>query len=987
MATPNPTANVDLLKAINTLTKAIDGISKSLSSTNGGTGPGRPNRGAPPGGHRTQPTDRKGKRDADTEYERNKRLAKNQEKSGNDLINELHAFNKSMRQMAKKGENNSKDYRDTLKRQNEHTKSILENDKMSKSFQDKFISSMDDLLKSSKVFKKSKLQSTTTGGRSKELINIQDDIGDVLSTVSSIKQKRNIQQLSNMKSGDIRDIVKSMSDSNLSIDGAKSNENFLNKLSEHDGKIAKHKKKIDSKQNALNNVAASGANPGKMNKLTAELAALNLKTAALNEGKAKFINSTLGATVGAVENFNSSMTRSALSNWDFSAATGKAQDVIEKFGGKGISIVSAFSVIIKALSDYYQYVKKLASVQMAGMHASLAIDALRMGTSIESTVKYYQKMGMQISQVGFGEINKIFRASSDSFDKLGLFGSEALDAFGDMAKDIMQMGVHPKNEKNFNSAMAKYVGQINEMALLTGATVPEILAMNKEIINNAESTQMMLRLNASERKAKMDSILVERNRIALMIGSNAEAQKFIQTLQKFNSSPIEKRIENSMKIQQLMQMAGMGSDAGRMAEITRKREDQLTDDDRQFKANKAMELGSRLDKLKGLDEGRELVYTRLVDGQTDDIKSLIKSGSEAKLSQDQNGKVDKNSAVAKEVVEQKQISSGMSTLMDLTNWLGNAQKNPMVALLAGIAVGIGTLVVATTGPGLLKSLGPLINAGSGGAGGILGRVAGKAASIIPASVGGVAGIGSSVLATGGAVLGAGSKLASTIGSTIAKGAGSTIGKSILKKLPGIGLLAGLGFAASRVMDGDFFGAGAEVASGAASLVPGVGTAASVAIDAGLVARDLNKADEKPKPTEASNLDKSVMNAATPTIGSSTSFATPSTVTPKPAVPMQSQIAQDPALTNQQQINTNNSVNDNSSTDKKQPATIDDLVSSIVASSELEKTQMDEMILLMKTLIETVKPENNGLLEAFKNGTATKMSFRDLQDKRTLFATK
>ena len=45
------------------------------------------------------------------------------------------------------------------------------------------------------------------------------------------------------------------------------------------------------------------------------------------------------------------------------------------------------------------------------------------------------------------------------------------------------------------------------------------------------------------------------------------------------------------------------------------------------------------------------------------------------------------------------------------------------------------------------------------------------------------------------------------------------------------------------MDGDFLGAGMEVASGAASLVPGLGTAASVAIDAGLIARDMNMSEE------------------------------------------------------------------------------------------------------------------------------------------------
>lgn len=70
------------------------------------------------------------------------------------------------------------------------------------------------------------------------------------------------------------------------------------------------------------------------------------------------------------------------------------------------------------------------------------------------------------------------------------------------------------------------------------------------------------------------------------------------------------------------------------------------------------------------------------------------------------------------------------------------------------------------------------------------------------------------------------------GSKFLKGAGA-----LAKRIPGIGLLLGAGFAASRAMDGDFTGAGLELASGVASTVPGIGTAASIGIDAALMAKD------------------------------------------------------------------------------------------------------------------------------------------------------
>lgn len=79
------------------------------------------------------------------------------------------------------------------------------------------------------------------------------------------------------------------------------------------------------------------------------------------------------------------------------------------------------------------------------------------------------------------------------------------------------------------------------------------------------------------------------------------------------------------------------------------------------------------------------------------------------------------------------------------------------------------------------------------------------------------------------------------GKAVAKVAGKAAGKTVLKKIPGVGLIAGLAFAADRAMHGDFTGAAMEVASGAVSCVPGLGTAASVAIDVGLGAKDLHDA--------------------------------------------------------------------------------------------------------------------------------------------------
>lgn len=81
-----------------------------------------------------------------------------------------------------------------------------------------------------------------------------------------------------------------------------------------------------------------------------------------------------------------------------------------------------------------------------------------------------------------------------------------------------------------------------------------------------------------------------------------------------------------------------------------------------------------------------------------------------------------------------------------------------------------------------------------------------------------------------------------VGKEAAKIGAKGLGKALVKKIPLLGLGAGALFAAQRAWDGDWTGAGMELASGAASTIPGVGTAASVAIDAALAAKDMGAFD-------------------------------------------------------------------------------------------------------------------------------------------------
>ena len=74
--------------------------------------------------------------------------------------------------------------------------------------------------------------------------------------------------------------------------------------------------------------------------------------------------------------------------------------------------------------------------------------------------------------------------------------------------------------------------------------------------------------------------------------------------------------------------------------------------------------------------------------------------------------------------------------------------------------------------------------------------------------------------------------------TATKVGAKSLGKSFLKKIPLIGAIAGIGFGLQRAMSGDWLGAAGEMASGVLGTIPGLGTAASTAIDVGLAAKDM-----------------------------------------------------------------------------------------------------------------------------------------------------
>ena len=98
-----------------------------------------------------------------------------------------------------------------------------------------------------------------------------------------------------------------------------------------------------------------------------------------------------------------------------------------------------------------------------------------------------------------------------------------------------------------------------------------------------------------------------------------------------------------------------------------------------------------------------------------------------------------------------------------------------------------------------------------------------------------------------------------------KGAVKFIGKTagkLVKRLPYINIVAGLAFGLWRIVDDpedwqSYALAAGEVSSGVVSIVPGIGTYASTAIDAGLLAFDLKYAKHEHSIPEESEESKQI----------------------------------------------------------------------------------------------------------------------------------
>lgn len=411
--------------------------------------------------------------------------------------------------------------------------------------------------------------------------------------------------------------------------------------------------------------------------------------------------------------------------------------------------------------------------------------------------------------------------SQDSLKSLTTNYEEAGKVSGMFHKNMARIGV---SQGDLGDAVLQQTKIYKENYRALGYTAEEFANLTSELINDQGMRDVLLTLQDKERKAYVLGIQ-QRQAEYLTMGFTIDRAKELQkTFQALSGMDPKERMKKAAKKRAMMGAMGMGQEGAELFRLettyrTMSAKQKLAADKRmtQIQSKAAAKFGQMSGAGAGLGQSMAMQMMAQKTGFTDVAKTFeTESGKGSVIDKEQLGKT-------------KEISATVSKILGYMSIWQAATHSALGSLGTAIIAGIGALIMGKFAASMITKIAGKI--GGGGMGGAAGKMLGK---------------------MGGAAKGA---FGAAKGAVSAAGAATkTIGKSALKsgikKIPIIGALAGIGFGINRAMSGDWVGAAGEVASGVASIIPGAGTAASLGIDAGLLARDMAMADKTGAPEMA-----------------------------------------------------------------------------------------------------------------------------------------
>lgn len=412
------------------------------------------------------------------------------------------------------------------------------------------------------------------------------------------------------------------------------------------------------------------------------------------------------------------------------------------------------------------------------------------------------------------DFRKSLEESQNSLIYLTANTEEAAKVSGMFHKNMARMGV---SQDQLGDAVLQQTAMYKNNYRALGYTAEQFAALSEELINDQGMRSTLINLQEKERKQYILGIQQRMTEYQTMGYTIERAKELQKTFQALGEMSPKERMKQAAKKRAMMGAMGMGAEGAELMDLEI-RYKTMSAADKLVAEKRMAEIQAQGAKALG-----EMTGAGATIGQSMAMQMMAqKTGFDnvAKTFEKETGKGIKFDEKLRD--NTSEISRISALILKAMNFWGGAEQSALGSLLTntlkGLA-GLGATIVAAVGIGKIA--------------GSIGKMGGKAKGGVAKMGGKLAG----AAATGATVAGKGAK--AVAGATkAAAGVGKAALKSGIKKIPIIGALAAIGFAVNRAMDGDLIGAGMEMASGVAAIVPGIGTAASIGIDAALMGRDL-----------------------------------------------------------------------------------------------------------------------------------------------------
>jgi len=520
-------------------------------------------------------------------------------------------------------------------------------------------------------------------------------------------------------------------------------------------------------------------------------------------------------------------------------------EVAAEFAKRGLFLLGDTATIKKSFDLMKEgvmgAVKQIADFNNAGVPASfknVTLESFKLGMSFSETVEFMQQNKRQIALFG-GSFDSLTDNYKATFQKFGITMKQGAEVVGPAFEAAIATGINVKSGDQVNKFTDSLLSSFSDLRGAVNVTAGEYAKQTAALIASSEVQGNILGLDKEASIQRVKDIFQQQKYYVSQGLSLEAANDLIKAQNAQKNEAVKDQLANAAKLALGAQIAGLnGQQVAQIQRLYLKGAARTKEENVQFdklKQQRAAGLAGRTARANATGDIGTILGTQVGNQFVENLTGSAAAGQQAANTEAASAKAG-NQLTDDQLAQAAAAAKGSESIAGLgnvANTLTSVFSNPLTKSIFGATGGLIGLALQS----LLtaRSLGQ-IGGSFGNLGGLFKKLFGGGAAT--AAVEGA----EKVVESSGAK--AAEKVAEKGGLKVAEKIGAkTIGKSLLKAIPGIGLIAALGFGAQRAFGGDFKGAGLEVASGAASLIPGVGTAASLAIDAGIAGRDFVNASE------------------------------------------------------------------------------------------------------------------------------------------------